>query len=103
MADGAGATAALKQNVEAQLSRLLQTLQDLEDMKDDLEPEEIVEMRAETLTELEAFQRSLEDMTSGNQTLQTELGAMKLAVQEAVRQSFQTPEAIKLFASGERQ
>ena len=101
MADGAGATAALKQNVEAQLSRLLQTLQDLEDMKDDLEPEEIVEMRAETLTELEAFQRSLEDMTSGNQTLQTELGAMKLAVQEAVRQSFQTPEAIKLFASGE--
>ena len=58
-------------------------------------------MREETMAELEAFQQSLEDMATGNQTLQTELGATRLAVREAIEQ--QSGGSRALFASGETQ
>ena len=39
----------LKSKLESQLSRLLDQLQDLENSKDDLDEEEYVEMRADTM------------------------------------------------------
>ena len=40
-------------------------------------------------------------MMAGDMTLVDELGAVKLAIQAAIKQAFKTPEVIKLFAAKE--
>ena len=57
-------SAALKKNVEDQLSRLLAQLDDLEELRDELEPDEVEEMRAETMEEMKEFEATLEKMMS---------------------------------------
>ena len=66
-----------------QLSRLLTQLQDCEDLKEDLDPDEYEETRADTLQQLREFQATLNKMTSGDNTLVSELGSVQL-----VRKSF---------------
>ncbi|KAL4645912.1 protein LZIC isoform X2 [Arapaima gigas] len=107
---GKSETSKLKQNLEEQLDRLMQQLQDLEECRgeqlkmacflhrEDLEPEEYEETKQETLEQLSEFNDSLEKIISGNMTLVDELGGMQLAIQAAISQAFKTPEVIRLFA-----
>ena len=94
-------TAALKANMEAQLSRLLTQLQDLEDSRADLDDTEYQEMKSDTLQQLQEFRASLDKMAKGNMTLVDSFGAMQLAMQAAVSEAFSTPEVIALFARSE--
>uniref|UniRef100_A0A8D1S3A0 Protein LZIC n=1 Tax=Sus scrofa TaxID=9823 RepID=A0A8D1S3A0_PIG len=84
-------TSKLKQNLEEQLDRLMQQLQDLEEY-------EYEETKKETLEQLSEFNDSLKKIMSGNMTLVDELSGMQLAIQAAISQAFKTPEVIRLFA-----
>uniref|UniRef100_A0A3B3SUM4 Leucine zipper and CTNNBIP1 domain containing n=1 Tax=Paramormyrops kingsleyae TaxID=1676925 RepID=A0A3B3SUM4_9TELE len=95
---GKSETSKLKQNMEEQLDRLMQQLQDLEECREELDPEEYEETKRETLEQLSEFHDSLEKILSGNMTLVDELGGMQLAIQAAISQAFKTPEVIRLFA-----
>eukprot|EP00854_Cymbomonas_tetramitiformis_P024623 gene24623-29951_t len=91
-------TARLRADAEAQITRLLTQLSDLEELKEDLDEDEYAETKAETLQQLEEFKASLQKMMNGDMSLQDELAAMKLAIQGAISEAFQTPEVIKMFA-----
>jgi len=71
-------TARLRQNVEEQLSRLLEQLEDLETYKGELDADEWQEMKDETLEALQEMKQNLAKMLSGNMTLVSELGALQL-------------------------
>mmetsp|Transcript_7136 Transcript_7136/g.24779 ORF Transcript_7136/g.24779 Transcript_7136/m.24779 type:complete len:202 (-) Transcript_7136:48-653(-) len=92
-------TAKLRSNVEDQLARLLQQLQDCEDLKDDLDEDEYESTKQDTLNQLREFEQSLQKMIAGDITLVNDLGGMRLAIQGAVSQAFRTPEVIKMFAN----
>ncbi|XP_029435136.1 protein LZIC isoform X1 [Rhinatrema bivittatum] len=91
-------TSKLKQNLEEQLDRLMQQLQDLEVCREDLDEDEFEETKRETLEQLSEFNDSLKKIVSGNMTLVDELNAMQLAIQAAISQAFKTPEVIRMFA-----
>lgn len=71
-------TALLKKNVEEQLQRLLNQLNDLHEEKDNLDPDEYEEMEKDTLDQLKEFQESLKKMMAGDMTLVDELSSVKL-------------------------
>ncbi|KAK1340522.1 hypothetical protein QTO34_019092 [Cnephaeus nilssonii] len=91
-------TSKLKQNLEEQLDRLMQQLQDLEECREELDADEYEETKKETLEQLSEFNDSLKKIMSGNMTLVDELSGMQLAIQAAISQAFKTPEVIRLFA-----
>jgi hypothetical protein len=95
---GTGETEQLKKNIEEQLNRLLGQLQDCEDLKEDLDEDEYLETKRDTLTQLEEFRGSLSRMETGDMTLVDQINAVQIAIQAAVSQAFQTPEVIGLFA-----
>lgn len=88
-------------NVEAQLNRLLTQLQDIEDMREELDDAEYNEMRADTLTQLEEFNKSLESMKSGDTTLVNDYHAVQLAIEATIKSKCKTPEVIRMFARRE--
>ena len=93
MSHGASETVKLKAQVEEQLDRLLTQLQDCEDMKEELEEEEYQQTKRETLEQLQEFEASLQKLQGGGGlSLVSELDAVKLAIQAACTQAFQTPE-----------
>jgi hypothetical protein len=112
-------TLRLKANIEDQLDRLLTQLQDLEDMRDDFDDNEYEEARryvavrqnllkcgynilySDTIQQMKEFEQSLAKMKEGNMTLIDEIGTMQLAIQEAIRSAFKSPEVIKMFAKKE--
>ncbi|XP_027699775.1 protein LZIC isoform X2 [Vombatus ursinus] len=71
-------TSKLKQNLEEQLDRLMQQLQDLEECREELEADEYEETKKETLEQLGEFNDSLKKIMSGNMTLVDELSGMQL-------------------------
>ncbi|XP_065842669.1 protein LZIC-like [Oscarella lobularis] len=87
-----------KQNLEEQLDRLVAQLSDLEEAKEDLDEDEYKETKEETLEQLKEFNESLKKMSAGNMTLIDDLSRMRLAIQAAISDAFQTPEVIRLFA-----
>mmetsp|Transcript_51916 Transcript_51916/g.127444 ORF Transcript_51916/g.127444 Transcript_51916/m.127444 type:complete len:189 (+) Transcript_51916:86-652(+) len=91
----------LKANVEDQLNRLLSQLEDLEELKDDLDDDEYEETKRDTLAQLAEFDASLKKMMSGNVGLVTELASVQLAIQGAISKAYSTPEVIRMFAKGE--
>uniref|UniRef100_A0A3Q0R4A4 Leucine zipper and CTNNBIP1 domain containing n=1 Tax=Amphilophus citrinellus TaxID=61819 RepID=A0A3Q0R4A4_AMPCI len=92
-------TSKLRQNMEEQLDRLMQQLQDLEECRcKELDEEEYEETKKETLEQLGEFNDSLKKIMSGDMTLVDELSGMQLAIQAAISQAFKTPEVIRLFA-----
>lgn len=93
---------ALRANVEAQLERLISQLQDLEELRDELDAEEYESTKKETKEQLVEFQESLEKMAAGDMTLQTELDSTRQAVRAAISDAFKTPEVIRLFAGKQR-
>ncbi|MEE6485153.1 hypothetical protein FKM82_014184 [Ascaphus truei] len=71
-------TSKLRQNLEEQLDRLMQQLQDLEECRDELDADEYEETKKETLEQLSEFNDSLKKIMSGNMTLVDELSGMQL-------------------------
>lgn len=100
---GTAETAKLRENIESQLTRLLTQLQDLEELKAELDPSEYVSMKQETLAEMRDFEAQLERWKSGDLSLVDRINAIQLAMQQAVSQAFRTPEVIKLFAAKQPQ
>ena len=86
MSRGESETKKLKAQLQSQLERLLDQLQDLENSKDELEEEEYSDMREDTLEQVEEFQASLTKLSSGDLGLVDSLSAMQLAIQGAISQ-----------------
>uniref|UniRef100_G3NWD3 Leucine zipper and CTNNBIP1 domain containing n=1 Tax=Gasterosteus aculeatus TaxID=69293 RepID=G3NWD3_GASAC len=95
---GKSETGKLRQNMEGQLDRLMQQLQDLEECREEMDDEEYEETKKETLEQLSEFNDSLKKIMTGDMTLVDELSGMQLATQAAISQAFKTPEVIRLFA-----
>ncbi|KAM4646554.1 protein LZIC isoform 1-T4 [Amazona ochrocephala] len=95
---GATETSKLKQNLEEQLDRLMQQLQDLDECREELDADEYEETKKETLEQLSEINDSLKKIMSGDMTLVDELSGMQLAIQAAISQAFKTPEVIRMFA-----
>eukprot|EP00802_Teleaulax_amphioxeia_P029613 Tamp_31786.p1 GENE.Tamp_31786~~Tamp_31786.p1 ORF type:complete len:189 (+),score=70.89 Tamp_31786:75-641(+) len=96
---GDAETKKLRDNVENQLARLLQQLQDCEELKEDLDEDEYESTKQDTISQLREFEASLQKMMAGDMTLVSELGSMRLAIQGAISEAFKTPEVIKMFAN----
>lgn len=95
---GKSETEKLQQNLEEQLDRLMNQLQDLESCREDLDDDEYEETKQETLEQLKEFQASLKKMVEGNMTLVDQFNGMQLAIQAAISEAFKTPEVIRMFA-----
>ncbi|KAL3283565.1 hypothetical protein HHI36_006704 [Cryptolaemus montrouzieri] len=91
----------LKRNLEIQLDRLVEQLEDLESYKDDMEEEEYNETKKETKEQLQEFNESLEKLMKGNISLVSKLAAVRLTTQLAISNAFKTPEIIRMFAKQE--
>ncbi|XP_012257739.2 protein LZIC-like [Athalia rosae] len=98
---GKAETERLKKNLEEQLDRLVQQLEDLEECRSELEQSEYDETKAETMEQLRDFNESLQRMISGDMTLVDHLGAMQLATQAAISAAFKTPAVIRMFGKRE--
>jgi len=98
---GSAETEKLKQNLNDQLERLVQQLQDLEECKEDLDEDEYEETKKETLDQLQEFKGSLGKMAAGDVTLVDHVNAMQLAIQAAITDAFKTPEVLRLFVKKE--
>nr|XP_009669756.1 PREDICTED: protein LZIC isoform X2 [Struthio camelus australis] len=75
---GTTETSKLKQNLEEQLDRLVQQLQDLEECREELDADEYEETKKETLEQLSEINDSLKKIMSGDMTLVDELSGMQL-------------------------
>ncbi|XP_050436584.1 protein LZIC-like [Adelges cooleyi] len=93
--------AMLKENLEAQLDRLVQQLSDLEENRHDLTEEEYNECKEDTVEQLKEFNERLGKITAGDTTLHDKLSTMRLATSAAITKAFQTPSIIKMFAKNE--
>ena len=87
MSRGESETKKLKSQLQSQLERLLDQLQDLENSKDELDEEEYSDMREDTLEQVEEFQASLTKLSSGDLGLVDSISAMQLAIQGAISQA----------------
>lgn len=94
-------TERLKKNLEEQLDRLVQQLEDLEGCRDEMTNEEYEETKEETMEQLRELNESLQRMISGDMTLVNQLGAMQLATQAAISAAFRTPAVIRMFGKRE--
>ncbi|XP_017771084.1 PREDICTED: protein LZIC-like [Nicrophorus vespilloides] len=94
-------TEKLKHNLECQLDRLVEQLQDLENCRDELDSEEYNETKEDTMEQLKELNDSLTKLVKGDISLISTLGAMQLATQAAISQAFKTPEVIRLFGRRE--
>ncbi|DAA21315.1 TPA: leucine zipper and CTNNBIP1 domain containing-like [Bos taurus] len=84
-------TSKLKQNLEEQLDRLMQQLQDLEECREELDTDEYEETKKETLEQLSEFNDSLKKIMSGNMTLVDELSGMQLRATPSLRDLLSLP------------
>ncbi|XP_046742842.1 protein LZIC-like [Diprion similis] len=98
---GKAETERLRKNLEEQLDRLVQQLEDLEECRSELDEADYNETKAETMEQLKDFNESLQRMISGDMTLVNDLGAMQLATQAAISAAFQTPAVIRMFGKRE--
>jgi len=98
---GQAETEKLRSNVEDQLNRLLSQLEDLEELKDELDEAEYNDTKKDTIAQLKQFDTQLKKMMQGNMGLVTELSSYQLAIQAAVSSAFHTPEVIRAFAKRE--
>ncbi|XP_076621366.1 protein LZIC [Colletes latitarsis] len=94
-------TEKLKKNLETQLDRLVQQLQDIEENRNLLDATAYEEAMQLTKEDLQEFNESLQRMLSGNTTLIDELSAIQLATQAAISEAFKTPAVIRMFGKRE--
>ncbi|XP_044743621.1 protein LZIC-like [Chrysoperla carnea] len=96
-------TEKLKENLENQLDRLVQQLNDLESCKDELDSSEYEEVKQSTIEQLKEFQESLPRIAKGDVSLVSSVAAIQMATQAAISKAFKTPEVLKLFGKREPQ
>lgn len=94
-------TEKLRKNLEAQLDRLVQQLEDIEENRDSLDEAGYQEAIQITREDLQEFNESLQRMISGDTTLVDELSAIQLATQAAISEAFKTPAVIRMFGKRE--
>ncbi|KZC03912.1 PREDICTED: protein LZIC-like [Dufourea novaeangliae] len=94
-------TEKLRKNLETQLDRLVQQLEDIEESRSSLDEDAYEEAMQLTKEDLQEFNESLQRMISGNTTLVDELGAIQLATQAAISEAFKTPAVIRMFGKRE--
>eukprot|EP01038_Epipyxis_sp_PR26KG_P013570 gene13570-18211_t len=100
MSRGDSETNKLKENIEEQLKRLLTQLQDVEEMRNDMDEEEYIQTRQETIDQMKEFEISLNKMVSGNMSLVDQVGSVQLAIQSAIR-SVTSPAILNMFLKKE--
>ncbi|KAG2386109.1 hypothetical protein C9374_002555 [Naegleria lovaniensis] len=89
----------LKQQIQQQLSRLLKQLQDVENDKEMLDSEEeYLEIKRETLQQLEEFQQTLNQIGQNDEILRDDIRSFRMAVRAACVETFKTLEIIQMFA-----
>ena len=94
-------TERLKANIEDQLSRLLLQLTDLEELRHELEDDEYLETKKDTLEQMEEFDVQLRRLMDGDLSLVSELGQLKLALRAAIAGAVQADDGKKSFARRE--
>ncbi|PBC28461.1 protein LZIC [Apis cerana] len=94
-------TEKLKKNLEAQLDRLVQQLEDIEENRNLLDTAAYEEAMQLTKEDLQEFNESLQRLISGDTTLIDQLGAIQLAIQAAISEAFKTPAVIRMFGKRE--
>ena len=87
MSRGVSETQRLKVQLQTQVERLLDQLQELENSKEELDEEEYADMREDTVEQMEEFQASLTKLSSGDLGLVDSISAMQLAIQGAISQA----------------
>ena len=100
-AAGSRDDARFREQIESQMSRLMQQINDLEEFKADLEADEYEETLGETRAQLVEFKEALDKITEGDVTLMDALGRMRQAIQAAISDAFKTPEVAAMFAKKE--
>jgi len=93
------ATERLQKNVEDQLNRLLQQLQDLDENKEDLEEGEYESSRADTLEQMKEFEATLNKLVSGDVSLVSQLDSMRMAVHAYISGACRDPNITRMYAS----
>lgn len=94
-------TEKLRKNLEAQLDRLVQQLEDIEETRNLLGADAYEEAMQLTKEDLQEFNDSLQRMISGDTTLIDELSSIQLATQSAISEAFKTPAIIRMFSKRE--
>ncbi|XP_053975716.1 protein LZIC-like [Hylaeus anthracinus] len=94
-------TEKLRKNLETQLERLVQQLEDIEESRNLLDAASYDEAMQLTKEDLQEFNESLQRMISGDTTLIDELGTIQLAIQAAISEAFKTPAVIRMFGKRE--
>lgn len=94
-------TEKLRKNLEAQLDRLVQQLEDIEESRDSLDGDGYEDAMLLTREDLRDFNESLQRMISGDTTLVDQLDAIQLATQAAISEAFKTPAVIRMFGKRE--
>ncbi|XP_076646449.1 protein LZIC [Halictus rubicundus] len=94
-------TEKLRKNLEAQLDRLVQQLEDIEEIRNELDAEAYENAMELTKEDLVEFNESLKRMISGDTTLIDELSAIQLATKAAINKEFKTPAVIRMFGRRE--
>ncbi|XP_043256028.1 protein LZIC-like [Colletes gigas] len=94
-------TEKLKKNLEAQLDRLVEQLEDIEENRNLFDASTYEEAIRLTKEDLQEFNESLQRMLSGDTTLIDELGVIQLATQAAICEAFKTPAVIRMFGKRE--
>ncbi|CAD1472029.1 unnamed protein product [Heterotrigona itama] len=94
-------TEQLRKNLETQLDRLVQQLEDIEENRNLLDAAAYEEAMQLTKEDLQEFNGSLQRMISGDTTLVDQLGAIQLAIQAAISEAFKTPAVIRMFGKRE--
>ena len=78
MSRGASETSKLVEQIKSQVNRLVQQLEDLEDVRADMDEAEFEQMRQETLDEMKEFEKLVHKTVSGDMSLVDELGSIQL-------------------------
>ncbi|XP_025194014.1 protein LZIC-like [Melanaphis sacchari] len=91
----------LRENLEAQLDRLVQELSDIDECRSDMTDDEYNESKEDIVEQLKEFNDRLNKITAGNMTLHDNFSIMRLATSAAITEAFQTPSIIKMFAKNE--
>jgi hypothetical protein len=96
-----GETEQLKASIQDQLSRLLLQLSDLEELRAELEDDEYLETKRDTLEQMEEFDAQLRKLMDGDVSLVSALGQVKLALRAAIAGAVQADDAKRAFARKE--
>ena len=86
--------------MKEQLTRLLSQLEDLDELKDEMDAKEYAATRADTVAQLREFDGQLKRLAAGDVGLVSKIASLQLGIQAAVSAAFK-PEVIRLFVDGE--